>query len=442
MSSVYFPPFPNGSSSSSFFGKDYITPSVEAVDLVSSSPSISPVTSSPIDHFPSTSSSSPLSSQSSSSPHSDDSENDLLSNIAQLVLPISHHPMLTRSKTGVVKPNPKYFVGSISGSIEPKTVQEALQSAQWKQAMQLEFDALMSNNTWQLVPWHSSYNIVGAKWVFKLKHNADGSIQQYKARLVAKGFHQNPGIDFNETFSLVVKPQTIRVVLSLAISQGWSIKQLDVNNAFLNSELKETIYMTQPEGFVNSQYPTHVCKLVKALYGLKQAPRAWFEKLKFIVLKWGFIESKADASLFIYSCHNQFLALLVYVDDIILTGSDLSLIDKLIKDLHTSFALKDLGDLHYFLGIEVFRDATGLYLTQSKCITDLLAKNHMINCKPCSTPASTNVHLSCSIGEPLKDVTAYRSAIGGLQYLTMTRPDIAYIVNKLSQFLHCPTSIH
>ena len=314
----------------------------------------------------------------------------------------------------MVKSNPKYFVGSISGSIEPKTVQEALQSAQWKQAMQLEFDALMSNNTWQLVPWHYSYNIVGAKWVFKLKYNADGSIQPYKARLVAKGFHQNPGIDFNETFSPVVKPQTIRVVLSLAISQGWSIKKLDVNNAFLNGELNEIVYMTQPEGFVNSQHPTHVCKLVKALYGLKQAPRAWFEKLKFTVLKWGFIESKADASLFIYSCHNQFLALLVYVDDIILTGSDLSLIDKLIKNLNTSFALKDLGDLHYFLGIEVFRDATGLYLTQSKCITDLLAKNHMINCKPCSTPASTSVHLSCSIGEPLKDVTTYRNAFGGL----------------------------
>ena len=220
MSSVYFPPFPHGSSSSSFCGKDYITPSVEAVDLVSSSPSISPVTSSPIDHFPSTSSSSPLSSQSSSSPHSDDSENDLLSSIAPPVLPTSHHPMLTRSKTGVVKPNPKYFAGSISGSIEPKTVQEALQSAQWKQAMQLEFDALMSNNTWQLVPWNSSYNIVGTKWVFKLKYNADGSIQPYKARLVAKGFHQNSVIDFNNTFSPVVKPQTIRVVLSLAISQG------------------------------------------------------------------------------------------------------------------------------------------------------------------------------------------------------------------------------
>ena len=147
-------------------------------------------------------------------------------------------------------------------------------------------------------------------------------------------------------------------------------------------------------------------------------------------------------SLFTYSCKNQFLALLVYVDDIIITGPDPSLISQVVKDLNTSFALKDLGALHYFLGIEVYRDQSGLFLTQSKYVSDLLAKHHMTTCKPCSTPASPSVQLSATIGDPLQDVTSYRSVIGALQYLTMTRPDIAFIVNKLSQFLHCPTSVH
>ena len=285
----------------SFSGKDSLTPFIEAADLDISSLTSDSV-GSPISCTsprPTDSVSTPIDSHSVSPSTSSDS---CAITPPELLLPT--HPMVTRSKVGIIKPNPKYFARSVGSHMIPKSVTEALASPAWKQAMQLEYDALMNNNTWRLVPWNSSYNVVGAKWVFKLKYNADGSIQRHKARLVAKGFHQNPGIDFHETFSPVVKSQTIRIILSLAVSHGWSIKQLDVNNAFFNGELTETVYMTQPEGFVHSQYPTHICQLVKALYGLKQAPRAWFDKLKFTLLQWGFLESKADVSLFTYSCND------------------------------------------------------------------------------------------------------------------------------------------
>ena len=132
-----------------------------------------------------------------------------------------------------------------------------------------EFNALARNGTWELVPPSPKQNLVGCKWVFRIKRKSDGSIDRYKARLVAKGFHQRPGLDYTETFSPVIKPTTIRVVLCLALRHSWPIQQLDVNNAFLQGSLSEEVYMAQPRGFVDDQLPNHVCRLHKAIYGLK-----------------------------------------------------------------------------------------------------------------------------------------------------------------------------
>lgn len=145
--------------------------------------------------------------------------------------------------------------------------------------MQEEFNALESNGTWSLVPASTSHNIVGCKWVFRIKKKPDGTIDKYKARLVAKGFHQQAGVDYQDTFSPVAKPVTIRVLLSLAVQFNWFLNQLDINNAFPHGDLKEDVYMEQLAGFIDASIPHHVCKLRKSLYGLKQAPRAWFDKL-------------------------------------------------------------------------------------------------------------------------------------------------------------------
>ena len=181
--------------------------------------------------------------------------------------------MVTKSKSGIFKPK-VYLLALLAQQSEPTSVSKALSDPMWYKVMQEEYLALTTNHTWDLVLPATPVKIVGNKWVFRIKYNSDGSVSRYKVRLVAKGFHQTHGVDYTETFSPVVKSSTIRVILSLAMLHHWVIRQVDVNNAFLNGILIEDVYMAQPQGFVDSTKPNHVCKLNKALYGLKQAPRA------------------------------------------------------------------------------------------------------------------------------------------------------------------------
>lgn len=308
--------------------------------------------------------------------------------------------------------------------------------------MSEEFDALVRNGTWELVPPTGVQNIVGSKWIFRLKRLSDGSIDRYKARLVAKGFHQRPGVDYHETFSPVVKPTTVRLILSLAVSRGWDLRQLDVNNAFLQGTLTEDVFMTQPQGFVDADHPLHVCKLRKAIYGLKQAPRAWYTELRQFLLASHFTNSVADTSLFIFSDKGITILLLVYVDDIIITGNNSPSIQDFISVLARRFSLKDLGPLHYFLGVEVVPCPQGLLLSQQRYIADLLARTKMTDARPVATPLATSPILTLQSGTTLTDPTEFRAVVGSLQYLSLTRPDIAYVVNKLSQYMHRPTTDH
>jgi Reverse transcriptase (RNA-dependent DNA polymerase) len=192
--------------------------------------------------------------------------------------------------------------------------------------MSSELTALARNNTWQLVNPPPNANIISCKWLFKIKCHADGTIARYKARLVAKGYTQEEGLDYFDTFSPVVKPTTIRTVLTIVLAQKWHIHQLDVNNASLHGELQEIIFMQQPPGFRDPLNSHKICLLNKALYGLKQAPRAWFTKLKTFLLDRHFVCSQSDNSLFIFTSHNIVLYLLVYVDDIIITGNQVSVV--------------------------------------------------------------------------------------------------------------------
>ena len=192
--------------------------------------------------------------------------------------------------------------------------------------------------------------------------------------------------------------------------------------------------MSYPEGFVHSKFPNHVYKLNKAFYGLKQAPRARFDKLKGALLKWAFVNSKSDSSLFIYKTKTNVLFLLVYVDDILITGDSSTLIQKVMADLHKQFALKTLGSISYFLGFETLGDKNGIFLSQTKYVNYLLKKANNAQAKPCPTPMVTGKKLFKEDCKLFEQPTVYRSIIGGLQYLTMTRPNIAFSINKLSQF--------
>lgn len=306
--------------------------------------------------------------------------------------------------------------------------------------MSVEYDAQIANHTFELVPPEPTQNVISSKWIHTVKYLANGDIDRYKSRWVARGYNQEYGIDYAETFSPVVV--TIRLVLHLAVTRSWPLKQLDVNNAFLHGTLTDEVYVSQPPGFVDPDRPSHVCRLKKALYGLKEAPRAWYQELKTYLPQMGCHNSTADTYVFIYLHESHVLYILVYVDDIIITGSSSSLVTACIHVLSSRFSLKEPTDLHYFLGIEVTRTRTGLHLMQRKYIVDLLSKMNMVDAKHVSTPQATTPKLSISSGTPLESPKEYRMLIGSLQYLTYTLPDIAYSVNRLSQFMHCPTDIH
>lgn len=240
----------------------------------------------------------------------------------------------------------------------------------------------------------------------------------------------------------MIKHATIRLVLGVAVAHNWPLRQLDVNNAFLQGHLQEEVYMMQPPGVVDQDKPHHVCRLRKAIYGLKQAPRAWYNELRQFLTSVGFIASLGDTSLFILRSGRHIVYILIYVDDIVVTGNSPPLVDRFITTLASRFSLKDLGNLSYFLGLEASRTPAGLRLTQHRYVSDLLHRTKMENAKPALTPMCSSQILTASLGTPLADPTMFRATVGSLQYLGLTRPDIAFAVNRLSQYMHKPTDAH
>jgi hypothetical protein len=199
--------------------------------------------------------------------------------------------------------------------------------------MCMEFEALLSNKTWTLCPRPSHQHVIHNKWVYKIKRKSDGVVDRFKARLVAKGFEQKFGIDYIDTFSPVIKPSTIRVILALVVYFNWMIMQLDISNAFLHGSLLKEVYIEQPKGFVDKNHPNSICRLEKAIYGLKQAPRAWFKRLSTYLLDIGFIASLVDSSLFIFISGSVHIFMLIYVDNIIMTGTHPDIINKLVQTI-------------------------------------------------------------------------------------------------------------
>ncbi|XP_059590838.1 retrovirus-related Pol polyprotein from transposon RE1 isoform X3 [Vitis vinifera] len=342
-----------------------------------------------------------------------------------------------------LSPSYRAFATSLDDTQVPNTIQEALKISEWKKAVQDEIDALEKNGTWTITDLPVGKRPVGCKWIFTIKYKADGSVERFKARLVARGFTQSYGIDYQETFAPVAKLNTIRILLSLAVNQDWCLQQLDIKNAFLNGDLEEEVYMEIPPGFEESMAKNQVCKLQKSLYGLKQSPRAWFDRFTKAVLKLGYKQGQADHTLFVKKSHARKLAILiVYVDDIILSGNDMGELQNLKKYLSEEFEVKDLGNLKYFLGMEVARSRKGIVVSQRKYILDLLKETGMLGCKPIETPMDSQKKLGIEKESTPVDRGRYQRLVGRLIYLSHTRPDIGFAVSAVSQFMHSPTEEH
>jgi hypothetical protein len=352
--------------------------------------------------------------------------------------------MITRARAGIYKPNPKYAMAATAAPISPvpRSVRQAVKDPNWYAAMKQEYDALQANKTWTLVPRPPGARVITGKWVFKHKLKPDGTLERYKARWVVRRFNQRPGIDFGGTFSPVIKPATIRTVLTLVATNNWPAHQLDVSNAFLHGNLREQVYSQQPTGFVDPQHPGAVCLLSRSLYGLWQAPRAWLDRFVGHVTSLGFVQSRADSSLFVYHRGGAMAYLLLYVDDMILSASSSSLLHHVIARLQDAFAVKDMGPVRHFLGINVHRNRDGFFLSQAQYADELLERAGMSNCNPVATPADTKPKTSTADGKIINDATSYRSIAGALQYLTITRPDIAYAVQQVCLHMHAPRDVH
>jgi hypothetical protein len=271
--------------------------------------------------------------------------------------------------------------------------------------MDKKMAALDVNATWELVVLPKDKKAIGCKWVYKVKHNVDGFVSRYKTRLVAKGYAQTYGIDYEETYSLVAKMTTVKAIITMAATKGWSLHQMDVKNVFLHGDLWKEVYMEQPPGYADQTRPNSVCRLKKILYGLKQAPKAWLDKIGQYLVISGFQTSNANFSLYVKKTDHGIVVIVIYVDDLIITRDSDAYIFDLKKLLKQKFEMKDLGELRYFLGIEVIQSPKRIWLLQRQYALNKLFKYGMKGYKPISIPLEQNVKLSADEGDLVEDTT-------------------------------------
>ncbi|GKD33055.1 ribonuclease H-like domain, reverse transcriptase, RNA-dependent DNA polymerase [Tanacetum coccineum] len=325
---------------------------------------------------------------------------------------------------------------------EPRNYKEASTDKKWIEAMEIELDSINKNNTWTLTTLPPNQKAIGLKWVFKTKRDAKGNIIKYKARLVAKGYVQEQGIDFDEVFAPVARIETVRLILALAAYHGWQVHHLDVKSAFLHGDLKEEVYVTQPEGFVQQGNSGKVYKLTKALYGLRQAPRAWNVKLDQTLKSLDFKKCNLEQAVYTKRSKNSTLIVGVYVDDLIITGTPKKEIEVFKSQMEEKFEMSDLGLLAYYLGIEVTQTGGEITIKQTGYINKILKETSMMDSNDAKIPMDPGTKLVKAEDGNSVDATYYRSLIGSLRYLLHTRPDLSYSVGLLSRFMQDPKDHH
>ena len=302
--------------------------------------------------------------------------------------------------------------------------------------------SIMSNNTWILSDLPPGCKSICCRWIFRKKLKSDGTLDKYKARLVAKGFTQLKYIDYFDTFALVARMTSIRLLIALAAIHSLVIHQMDVKTAFLNGDLDEEVYMKQPDGFLVLGQEHKVCKLLKSLYGLKQAPKQWNEKFRRVMISNGYSINGGDICIFSKFQEKSGVIICLYVDDMLIFGTDIERVKETKNFLASQFEMKDLGEADVILGIKIIRSANGLTLTQSSYIEKVLKRFGHFDDKPAPTPFDPSIKLMRNSSDVLDQLT-YSHIVGSLMYaMHCTRPDIGYAVGTLSKFTSNPGVEH
>ncbi|GJQ94116.1 retrovirus-related pol polyprotein from transposon TNT 1-94 [Tanacetum coccineum] len=326
-------------------------------------------------------------------------------------------------------------------TIEPKNIKEAMADHSWIESMQDELNQFERLQVWELVPRPEGKNVIALKWLWKNKCDAENIMVQNKSRLVAKGYKQEEGIDFEESFAPVARLEAVRMFIAFAAHMNITIFQMDVKTAFLNGHLKEEVYVSQPEGFIDTEFPNHVYRLKKALYGLKQAPRAWYDKLSSFLIVHGFNKGIIDPTLFTRRHGGDILLVQVYVDDIIFGSTNPDFSKRFANLMKNNFEMSMMGELKFFLGLQVHQSPRGIFISQSQYAIELLKKHGLDECVSMSTPMATE-RLDADLQGTPTDQTTYRRMIGGLMYLTASRPDIVFATFVCARYQARPTVKH
>ncbi|KAJ9541717.1 LOW QUALITY PROTEIN: hypothetical protein OSB04_028223 [Centaurea solstitialis] len=325
---------------------------------------------------------------------------------------------------------------------EPTRVSDALQDSDWVTAMQEELNQFSALKVWRLVKRPQDKSVIDTKWLFKNKKDEHGTIVRNKARLVAKGYRQQEGIDYDQTFAPVARLEAIRMFLAYAAYKDFTVFQMDVKTAFLYGHLKEEVYVTQPEGFVDPDHSDYLYILDKALYGLKQAPRAWYEELSTYLLSKGFKKGSVDSTLFIMKEGDHIVVIQVYVDDIIFGSTSKDLCKKFETIMTQEFKMSMMGEINFFLGLQVKQFTDGIFINQSKYIFDFLKKYDMSSCNSIGTPMATGNKIGPDHEGKDVDLRTYRGMVGSLMYLTASRPDIMFATCVCARYQAKPKESH